>query len=124
MRPRIRRLIAALLVLAFVAPPAALCAAGSSRPDPMAGMSCCEKLAPAASGSLERDCCRMNEQLPEPVPAAPVPPRMAVPADTVPALVAVAVAPVTADTRAQHEIHSTRERPLAPLFLRTAVLLI
>jgi hypothetical protein len=66
----------------------------------------------------------MNEQLPEPVPAAPVPPRTMAQADTAPALIALPVAPVTADIRARHEITSTRERPLAPAFLRTAVLLI
>jgi hypothetical protein len=128
MRPLVHRLIAALLVLAFVVPAAAPCASASSRPDPMAGpmagMSCCKKLAPSTSGSMQRDCCRMNGQLPEPVPAAPVPPRTIAQADIAPALIALPVAPVTADIRTRHEIQSTRERPLAPAFLRTAILLI
>lgn len=124
MRPLAHRLIAALLTLAFVVPAAGLCGFGPGRPDPMGGMSCCEKVAPSTSGSVERDCCRMNEQLPEPVPAAPVPPRATAAADTAPALIALPVATVTGDARAQHEFQFTRERPLAPVFLRTTVLLI
>jgi hypothetical protein len=122
--PLVHRLIAALLVLAFTTPVAALCGPGQAASDPMAGMSCCRKLAPSNSGSVERDCCRMNEPLPEQAPAAPLPPRTTVQADTTPALVALPASIVTNNPRARHDLHAARGRPLAPAFLRTSVLLI
>ncbi|HEX6975642.1 MAG TPA: hypothetical protein VF147_14655 [Vicinamibacterales bacterium] len=124
MGPFLHRLIAALLVLAFATPSAAVCGPVVSAADPMSGMSCCEKLPPSDAGSMERDCCRMNEQLPEQVPAAPLPPRTNVQVDSATTLVAIPVSIHTTDTRAHFDIESARGRPVTPTYLRTTVLLI
>ena len=119
----LHRLTAALLVLAFLTPAGPMCASATAA-DPMAGMSCCKKQAPATGGSMERDCCRMSEQLPEQAPATPAAPRNTVQSDAARALVALPLAPVTDDSRAHHDLLSGRTRPHAPVFLRTSVLLI
>lgn len=121
----LRRLVAALLVLAFVSPAAAVCRSASPADDgAMAGMSCCRKPAPTPTGSVEKDCCRMNERLPESTPAALLPPRASVSADHAPALVALP-APIHRDiARAHHDWLSARGRPHAPSHLLASVLLI
>lgn len=124
MGPIFHRLTAALLVLALMTPAGAMCAPAGTAADPMAGMSCCKKQAPTTAGSMQRDCCRMSEQLPEQVPATPAAPRTTVQSDTAPALIPLPVAPVTHDARAHHDLLSGRNRPHAPVFLRTSVLLI
>lgn len=123
MRLLLHRSIAVLLVLAFATPAAARCGSASGADTAMAGMSCCKK-AVSAAVSVQRDCCRMNDRLPESIPPAPLPPNPGLTLDTTPTLVAVRALAGHADNRAHHDLESARSRLLAPVFLRTTVLLV
>jgi hypothetical protein len=126
MRPRsvLHRLVATIVALACAVPLSAVCGPAAAGDDAMAGMACCRKLAPASSGTVEKDCCRMEEQAPESMPAAPLPPRASVTADSAPALIAGPALHQADNTRAHYDLQSARGRPNSPAFLRTSVLLI
>lgn len=126
MRPRsvLHRVVATVMALACAVPLSAVCGLAAVRDDAMAGMACCQELAPASSGTVDKDCCRMDEQAPESMPAAPLPPRANVTADSTPALVAGPALHPADNTRAHYDLRSARGRPSGPLFLRTSVLLI
>jgi hypothetical protein len=120
----LHRVVATLLALACITPMSAVCGSAGVRDHAMAGMACCQEAAPSRSGTVEQDCCRMDERTPESIPAAPLPPRASVTSDTTPGL-AAAPAPCSSDnTRAHYDLQSTRGRPHGPAFLRTSVLLI
>jgi len=127
MRIHARRLLAALLILAFSTPLAPLCgssAESSAAAGAMAEMPCCKKLPPSGSGTIERDCCRMNEGLPERAPASSLPAKTTLQGDATFAPIAAPVAIVFADTNAHHDLAAARGRPGTPTYLRTTVLLI
>lgn len=124
MRPLFHRLIAALLVLAFATPATALCGQARAADAAMARMSCCRKLSPARTGSVERDCCRINQRLPEPIPAAPLPARALLNADTTLALVALPVTLVADGNRGHRDLQTARGRPHGPTHFLSSVLLI
>ncbi len=125
MRVLLHRSIAVLLVLAFATPAAAWCGSALGPAVGMAGMPCCTQQASPPAGSLQRDCCRINGRLPQSLPPAPLPTNAGLTLDSAPTAVTVAtMTPTAPDTRARHDLQSARGRPLAPSFLRTAVLLI